>query len=291
MRYDLRLRIGYRYGGPVRHARHALRVTPRSDRGQMVEHVQVTLSPSPSELASEADFFGNSLDHLRFEGAHGEFSLDMRARVSVARGVAPQETIPLAAVACEAEACRDAEGASPLHHLGPSRLVPLLRDVTAYARDALGEAQRPGVEAVLSLARAIRRDFAYRSGSTHVGTGVADIFRERRGVCQDFAHLMCAGLRGCGVPAAYVSGFIRTEPPPGMDRLEGADAMHAWVDVWLGEEAGWVGFDPTNGCAAEDGHVMVARGRDYADAAPVDGVLVTSGPQSTWHAVDIIPLP
>ncbi|MFD2238378.1 transglutaminase family protein [Aureimonas populi] len=290
MRYDLRLRIGYRYAFPVKEARHALRICPRTDRGQSVERLALELRPTPAELAADTDFFGNATRHLRLEGAHGEFAVEMRARARVSRGPPPAHTPTLRQIAQAAERCREPEGGSPIHHLGPSRLVSLPRAARDFAAGAIGAPDTPALKAVLALARAIQRDFLYESGSTGIQTRVEETLRDRRGVCQDFAHLMIAALRGLGVPAAYVSGFIRTEPPPGLPRLEGADSMHAWVDVWLGEEAGWVGFDPTNGCLALDGHIIVALGRDYADVAPVDGVLITAGPQSAWHNVDVIPL-
>ena len=123
-----------------------------------------------------------------------------------------------------------------------------------------------------------------------MATKAADAFALRRGVCQDFSHVMIAGLRGLGIPAGYVSGFLRTIPPPGKERLEGADAMHAWVKVWCGLEAGWQEFDPTNGMRASNDHITVGYGRDYADVAPIVGVLKTTGSQTGEQAVDVIPV-
>jgi transglutaminase-like putative cysteine protease len=120
---------------------------------------------------------------------------------------------------------------------------------------------------------------------------LTEVFARKRGVCQDFAHLMISGLRALGVPAAYVSGYLRTVPPPGQARLEGADAMHAWVAIWCGADAGWIGFDPTNGIMAGNSHVIVAIGRDYSDVSPIDGVVVTSGDQYMRVAVDVIEVP
>jgi transglutaminase-like putative cysteine protease len=119
---------------------------------------------------------------------------------------------------------------------------------------------------------------------------MADAFAARHGVCQDFSHIMIACLREIGVPAGYVSGFLRTEPPEGQPRLEGADAMHAWVAAWCGTQTGWVEFDPTNAIRVSSDHIVVARGRDYSDVAPVKGVLWTAGSQTTKQVVDVIPL-
>ena len=126
-------------------------------------------------------------------------------------------------------------------------------------------------EAALDLACRIREGFAYEPGATEVSTPLAAVLEQRSGVCQDFAHAMIAGLRGLGVPAAYVSGYLRTVAPPGGERLTGADATHAWVAVWAGPDAGWFGVDPTNGVVAGVDHVELALGRDYSDVAPLSG--------------------
>ncbi len=136
---------------------------------------------------------------------------------------------------------------------------------------------------------ALHRDMKFDAKATTVDTPPAEAFARRIGVCQDFAQVMIAGLRGIGIPSGYVSGFLRTVPPPGKARLEGADAMHAWVRAWCGD-AGWVEFDPTNACLVGPDHVVVGYGRDYGDVAPVAGVLRISGKQKSKQAVDVIAL-
>ncbi|WP_034007179.1 transglutaminase-like domain-containing protein, partial [Pseudomonas aeruginosa] len=123
-----------------------------------------------------------------------------------------------------------------------------------------------------------------------VDTPVAEAFDMRAGVCQDFSHIMIAGLRGLGIPAGYVSGFLRTIPPAGKERLEGADATHAWVRVWCGLQLGWQEFDPTNAIPAGNDHITISHGRDYGDVSPISGVLKTSGAHEATQAVDVIPL-
>ena len=140
------------------------------------------------------------------------------------------------------------------------------------------------------LTTRIRRDFAYVPGSTDIATPVAEVMKIRKGVCQDFAHVMIAGLRGLGLPAAYVSGYIRTIPPPGKPRLQGADATHAWVSVWCGGDLGWVGFDPTNDLMIANDHIVVAMGRDFSDVSPVDGIIVGSRKQKLRVEVDVMPV-
>jgi transglutaminase-like putative cysteine protease len=138
--------------------------------------------------------------------------------------------------------------------------------------------------------RRIWDDFDYDPKATLVSTPLGEAFMKKKGVCQDFAHIMIAGLRGVGVPARYVSGYLRTVPPAGKERLEGADATHAWVSVWCGPFDGWVGLDPTNNILVGDDHIILAEGRDYADVAPISGVILSSGAQDVSVAVDVIPV-
>ncbi len=162
--------------------------------------------------------------------------------------------------------------------------------MTAYAREQLS-AGMTVADAVRSVGLALHRDMKFDPDATTVDTPPAEAFDRRHGVCQDFAQVMIACLRGVGIPAGYVSGFLRTIPPRGQPRLEGADAMHAWVRAWCGWQAGWVEFDPTNAMLAGTDHIVVARGRDYGDVSPVKGILRTAGDQTSEQAVDVIPVP
>ncbi|WP_279482057.1 transglutaminase family protein [Aureimonas sp. SK2] len=290
MIYDIRLLIAYHYPGLVKDARHILRVEPREDRGQRVLARRLGVEPAPGELHEEADFFGNRTAHLLLPRPHDELRIELTTRVLVERRAPRLErTPPPAAIRRLVAGSRDPDGGSPVHFGGAGHLVAPSPAVAAYVAETL-DADAPIGLSLLALARRIRADFRFEAGVSSVGTGVEETFATRRGVCQDFSHMMIAGLRGCGIPAAYASGFLRTEPPPGRPRLEGADAMHAWVEVWTGPDEGWIGFDPTNGCLAGDDHVLVALGRDYADVAPIDGVLITAGPQRHRHAVDMVPV-
>jgi transglutaminase-like putative cysteine protease len=140
----------------------------------------------------------------------------------------------------------------------------------------------------MDLCLSIHRDFAYDKESTNVDTSPLEAFNLKRGVCQDFVHVMIAGLRGVGIPAGYVSGFLRTIPPKGKPRLEGADAMHAWVRVWCGLHSGWIELDPTNAMLAGTDHITIGYGRDYSDISPIIGVLRTSGRHETKQTVDVV---
>ena len=165
---------------------------------------------------------------------------------------------------------------------------PLPR-ITAYAARSAKDGRSTHACAT-DLCRRIHADFVYDTETTDVDTPMQAAFAQRSGVCQDFSHIMIAGLRGLGIPAGYVSGFLRTIPPAGEERLEGADATHAWVRAWCGERMGWREFDPTNGIAAGDDHITIGYGRDYDDISPIAGVLKTRGAQQATQAVDVVPL-
>jgi transglutaminase-like putative cysteine protease len=176
---------------------------------------------------------------------------------------------------------------SPIGYVFASPLVPVQRPVSAYA--ALSFPPDGGILAgAVDLMHRIRTEFRYDPKATVISTPLAEVFEKRHGVCQDFAHVMIAGLRGLGLPAAYVSGYLRTIPPPGKPRLQGADATHAWVSLWCGSEIGWVGFDPTNDILVENDHIVLAVGRDFSDVSPVDGIIVGSRKQKLNVAVDVL---
>ena len=167
--------------------------------------------------------------------------------------------------------------------------ITLDEPVVAYARESFPE-RRQMLDGAMDLMARIWNDFDYDPKATLVSTPLGEAFAKKRGVCQDFAHIMIAGLRGIGLPARYVSGYLRTVPPAGKERLEGADATHAWVSIWCGPLDGWVGLDPTNNIHVGDDHIILAEGRDYADVAPINGVILSSGDQDVEVAVDVIPI-
>lgn len=291
MIYDVRHVTTYGYSRPVPFARCILRLQPRSDGGQTVTTSTISVSPRPAERADGTCFFGNRMTTVSISKPHRELKVEMRARLEVRRMPAPFPGLTRAwEGVTELALASDSLGPdSPAHHLYPSRLVPPVAAVTDYARQSFAR-QRPVLEAASELMGRIRRDFTYDPEATEVSTPLEEAFRQRHGVCQDFAHVMIAGLRGLGLPAAYVSGYIRTIPPPGEKRLEGADASHAWVMLWCGPETGWIGLDPTNDLIVADDHIVTAFGRDYADVSPLDGVLVGPGSQKIAIAVDVIPV-
>lgn len=289
MLYDIRLDLHYDYDAPVHADRHLVRVTPITiPRVQRVIASSLSIDPRPDLETVHTDFFGNHVTTIAYRGYHEELHVRLQARVSVEDIDTPADlSPPIDGLAAEIEGLWSVDANSPHHFLAPSPRVPIEPKITAYAQDSLMRTHSVQA-AALELCLKIHRDFRYDPEATKVDTGAIEAFDLRRGVCQDFVHVMIAGLRGVGIPAAYVSGFLRTIPPKGKPRLEGADAMHAWVRVWCGRHAGWIEFDPTNAMIAGADHITIGHGRDYSDISPIVGVLKTSGKHKTTQSVDVV---
>jgi transglutaminase-like putative cysteine protease len=289
MLYDIHLRIDYAFDTPTGGGRHLLRLLPADLPG--VQHLisaRIAVQPRPVERSEFSDYFGNRVTEVAVPAGQDEIVFTASARVErLARPPEADLTPPLTELAGELAALTDFGPASPHHFLGASPRIRPVAAITAYAA-GIAAAAPTTREAVRGLGLALHRDMAFDPEATTVDTPPDEAFAVRSGVCQDFAQVMIAGLRGIGVPAAYVSGYLRTVPPPGRPRLEGADAMHAWVRAWCGRSAGWVEFDPTNAMFVAADHITVACGRDYGEAAPVAGVLRLAGSQTSRQAVDVI---
>jgi len=287
--YDIRHITTYAYQSPVAFSLCALRLRPTSRAGQKVLSVAVELDPPAAQRTPRACFFGNHFEIVRIDDEHRSLKVSATARIAVARPEPPAVTPPWEEARQQAFGVHDLGPQSPAHFIYASRAVSLDEPVVAYARESFP----PGCEILTGardLMRRIWEDFDYDPKATLVSTPLGEAFMKKKGVCQDFAHIMIAGLRGLGLPARYVSGYLRTVPPPGKERLEGADATHAWVAVWCGPFDGWVGLDPTNNILVGDDHIILAEGRDYADVAPIEGVILSSGGQDVSVAVDVIPV-
>jgi transglutaminase-like putative cysteine protease len=288
---DVRQETTYLYASSVAYARHVLRLTPIDRSGQRVHATALEIEPAPMARREGQDFFGNRMTWIELDQPHEALSVRVAARVAVERNavLAADATPPWEAIRDAAFASVDLSPLSPAHCLFASRQVSLDPEIRAYAAESFS-AGRPVLDAAVDLMRRIKADFIYEIGATTASTTPPMSFALRRGVCQDFAHIMISGMRGLGLPAAYVSGYLRTAQAPNEERLEGAGAMHAWVLVWCGEAAGWRGLDPTNGIPAGNDHVVLAVGRDYADVAPIDGVIFASGGQRLTVAVSVTPV-
>lgn len=290
MLYDIGLTIAYKYSSPAAAGRHSLCLLPADLPGeQRLIAGRLNISPEPDERIEKTDFFQNTTTDVAYRAAHRTITFSIQARVERTMESPGFDISPcLDKLANELNTVRSVDPSSPVHFLGNSPRVDLLSIFSDYAQSIV----TPGMTSVAAteaIGLALHRDIRFDAKATTVDTPPAEAFRRRHGVCQDFTHIMIGCLRALGIPAGYVSGFLRTIPPPGEARLEGADAMHAWVRAWCGNEIGWIEYDPTNALRAGLDHIVVARGRDYSDVAPVKGVLRTSGKQTSKQMVDVIP--
>lgn len=280
------------YASPVSQSWQLGRLTPRVLPWQSVESSRIEVDPAPDERHVSQDSFGNTVTHFSLYGPHRSLRVRMRSSVAVSArpALAPALDLPWAHAR---DAVRglgqplsdDLLAASALSE--STRLVPLSEAARRYALPSLGDEQ-PWLSTMLDLMHRIHADFEFDPDATTVGTSVDEVLVHRRGVCQDFAHLMLACLRGHGLPARYVSGYLLTDPPPGQPRLMGADASHAWVAAYSPVH-GWVEFDPTNDQLADQRYITLAWGADFADVVPLRGVIVGSGDQDLEVSVSVIP--
>lgn len=291
MRYDIKLKIEYDYENSVGYSRHIIRLKPADLPGeQKLVACALDIDPAPDECIHREDFFGNQCAEIHFGNGHEKLQFSIIARVErTMKKMNDTQEMRLGDLAKELSSCQSMNGRSPVHYLGSSVRAPIAVDTRHYAK-SLVNTDRSVLANVKKIGTAIFSDFKFDAKATTVETPMLEAFKGRRGVCQDFAHVMISCLRGVGIPAAYVSGFLRTKPPEGKARLEGADAMHAWVAAWCGPNIGWVEYDPTNKLMVGPDHIVIARGRDYFDVAPVKGVMRTVGKHKSKQSVDVIPI-
>jgi transglutaminase-like putative cysteine protease len=291
MRFRVSHATTYSYDDDVTDSLGVAHLVPRTLSSQRVSSVEVDVSPAPGDLSHDIDCYGNTATYFQVTNRHRELVVSGRSEVEVAMPAYDE-----AALAAPWERAR------PLHDPTlqgawratdfalPSAAVDQTAEAHAYGAESL-RAGRPIGEAVTDLMHRIHADFEYDATATTVTSTVAETFRERAGVCQDFAHLTIACLRSHGLAVRYVSGYLATQPPPGRERIVGADASHAWVAVWLPGSDHWLALDPTNDQWVNDRYVTVAWGRDYGDVPPVKGVIFTEATKSTLKvSVDVAPV-
>ena len=289
MIYRVCHRTRYDYATEVDLGTHLLHLQPRSLPWQRVIASTLRPEPAPADLRFGTDCFGNACAWLFLETPHARFEVTLDATVDVRAPAVPDpaatpawELVAAAAFGGQGAACEAAE------FLYDSPKVQAITEARDYAAPSF-PAGRPVLAGVIDLNDRIGRDFTFRGGVTSVDTTVAQVLRKRAGVCQDFSHLMIAGLRALGLPARYVSGYIRTRPPPGQPRRRGADLSHAWVSCWTGVAHGWVHIDPTNSILIRDEHVVLGWGRDFSDVSPLYGVILGGGKHKLSVSVDLEP--
>jgi len=288
--YDIRHLTSYAYGSSVTVSHCALRLLPKDDTGQYVIAAALNIDPLPKELHQRVCFFGNRVTSLTIETAHRHLSVEANFSVDIERDPACDAKLtPAWEYVRESAFSNDSlKPDSPAHFIYPSRFVPNYEAAAFYAAEHFTPG-RPVLAAATALMHAMHADFKYDPKATIISTPLSEAFEKRHGVCQDFAHIMIAALRGIGLPAAYISGYIRTIPPEGQPRLQGADAMHAWVSLWCGAAIGWIDLDPTNDMLIGNDHIVLAKGRDYADISPVAGIILGSREQDVDVQVDVVP--
>ena len=290
VRYHVEHTTTYTYSEPVPVCHNEIHLVPRALQRQRVLGNAITVKPQPASLSTHTDAFGNTVGYFSIQEAHEQLTVASSSSVEVITP-GPWEMLP----ARNWELLRDDLERAP----GPdalqakqfrfeSPLVRTLEPLASWAAESFPTG-RPWADAVVELTHRIFRDFVYDPTATTTSTPVEEVFRLRRGVCQDFAHLQIACLRSLGLAARYISGYIANTRVPGERELVGADASHAWLSVW-GGEAGWLDLDPTNDCVPGNQHVTLGWGRDYADVCPIKGVYVGGGSHSMDVAVHVTAL-
>jgi len=287
VRYRVRHVTRYDYAVPVTLAHHLIHLWPPSGTRQTVHAAEMRIDPAPAWMEERTDGFGNVGRLLSIEAPHTHLEIAVSLDVSVHPGPDPASTPTWETVRDRLREAPDAAARAACGFALPSTVIPEPGFCADYARPSFPPG-RPVGEAARDLAHRIHAEFAFDPAATTVSTPLESVLRDRRGVCQDFAHVMIACLRSMGLGGRYVSGYLRTRPPAGQPRLAGADASHAWAGVWCGD-AGWLDLDPTNDMSAGVDHVVLAIGRDYHDVSPTRGVILGGGRHGLAIAVDVEP--
>jgi transglutaminase-like putative cysteine protease len=287
--YSVRHTTLYEYDAQVLHAHHVARLRPRRTEYQQVLMTDLDIKPRAHSVSNRPDYFGNDTDSIEVQEVHDHLEVTARSVVCVLpRPLAdnpPKDSISweqaARIISTEPESLREYE------YSLDSPLVRRHRLLANYAQQSF-PAGRPIVDGVIDLNRRINEDFTYDPAATEISTPLAQVLREKRGVCQDFAHVAIGCLRALGLPARYVSGYLETQPPEGQPRLVGADASHAWAAVYV-PDRGWLDFDPTNNVLPSERHVTVAWGRDFSDVSPLKGTVLGGGSHRLTVGVDVEP--
>ena len=280
----------YEYTDNAESCHNLVHLQPRNLPSQQCRQTQLRIDPPPDRVHEYLDYFGNHVHSFAVYEPHRQLSITAESYVTLI----PRETVPVGktpawnVVREVLHDDRSPEIVAAIEHRFDS---PYIRTTDALRKVAIEHfpVDRPLGEAVLGLTQAIHGDFKYDPEATTIDTSLDDVLEKRRGVCQDFAHLLIGCLRSLGLASRYVSGYLRTDPQPGRPRLAGADASHAWVSVFC-PGSGWIDFDPTNGCRTSDRHITIGWGRDFHDLSPVKGVVLGGGQSTLRVEVDVSPV-
>jgi transglutaminase-like putative cysteine protease len=290
MNYNIVHRTIYEYAAPVTMSHHVARLEPRATTTQVQENFSLKIFPEPALRKARTDYFGNRLCLFSVQEIHRRLEIITHSRVTVSAKKMPAPELS-SAWEDTARMFRDPvspEVVEPYQFIFDSPQARASFELADYARESFGRVT-PLLAGARDLTRRIFEDFKYDSKATTASTPLEEVWEKRRGVCQDFAHLGIACLRSLGLPTRYVSGYLRTRPPEGKERLIGADASHAWFAVFC-PGLGWLDFDPTNNVQPAEEHITVAYGRDFSDVSPVAGILTGGGKHVVKVAVDVEPV-
>ncbi|WP_411827085.1 transglutaminase family protein [Luteolibacter sp. AS25] len=291
MRYSLTHTTRYKYEGAVTVSHHLARLAPRFLPGQRCPWHILEIKPEPVGRSVHNDAYGNVTTYFECEGSHTELEVTARSLVQVLPTATPDPASTPAWETIREDTSGDrlnlSTEAGAFRFASP--IVPVGQEFAEYARPDFTPG-RPILQATVALMNRIFTEFEFNPAATDVATPVIEVLQKKAGVCQDFAHLMLACLRSLSLPARYVSGYLETKPPAGQARLVGADASHAWVSVYCGENAGWIDADPTNNILPSERHITVAWGRDFSDVSPLRGVTLGAGGQTLAVEVDVEPI-
>jgi transglutaminase-like putative cysteine protease len=290
MTYDLAHSTIYQYNAPVTVSHHAARLEPRRLPAQQPEGFTLGIEPEPTVCTMRTDYFGNRTCFFSIEEIHQHLAVRAISRVTVTATTPIDPTLspPWEKVVELFSDPVSREVVEPYQFVFESPLLRPSLELADYARQSFADGT-PLLNGVLDLNRRIYRDFKYDPVATTISTPLEEVIEKRRGVCQDFAHLAIACLRSLGLPARYVSGYLRTHPLANTDPLVGADASHAWFSAYC-PNTGWVEFDPTNNLMPATDHITIGYGRDYSDVSPVTGIVFGGGKHDLKVSVHVTPL-
>lgn len=287
MVYRIRHYTEYNYEDPVSICYNRLCLTPINTTGHECISSDISITPTPDELTFRDDFFGNKISFFSINKEHRRLRINTSSVVNIENRLNPEKAFnsPILWRDVDELIRNEKETQEITQYILPSHYIPYSDAVGAFCKDCFNE-DATLWSACNSLMKKIHATFEFKPGFTTVNTPVETVIKLKKGVCQDLAHLMIACLRNMKIPARYVSGYLETLPPPGKERLVGADASHAWVEIYF-PEIGWVEFDPTNNLLPNHQHIIVAFGRDYQDVAPIKGIVFSSGKQKLTVRVDV----
>ena len=289
MKYAITHTTKYAYSDPASVCHNIAHLEPRHVPHQQCDSFRLLIAPEPFELHSQMDPFGNRSTYFSIEQAHKGLTVTSKSLMHVRPPQQTLESDSWEAVAAFLKRTRTAEALDVYQYAFPTARTQPFADLEQYTRKSFTPG-RSVFEAANELTERIFTEFTYDDRATNVSTPIEEVFASRRGVCQDFAHLQLACIRSLGLAARYVSGYLRTYPPPGKPRLVGVDASHAWLSVYCGADAGWIDFDPTNNLIPVTDHITLAWGRDYNDVCPIRGVILGGGTHQMSLSVDVEPL-